>query len=109
MPDLVLEVATAVNVPGRVETDGCTATGGNELSEPITIRRTKFSTLEKTECYFFQAGIPTNYYFTVEYDNDQRSLNGKRLCVDDLYFLYRERWNISQEKLTICINYFNKK
>ena len=80
MPDPVLEVATAVNVPGDVETDGCNTTGGNELSEPIPILRTKFSTLEKTECSFCQAGMPTNYYCTVECDNGQRSLDGKRVC-----------------------------
>ena len=69
-----------------METDGCNATGGNELSEPIPILRTKFSTLEKTECYFCQAGIPTNYYCTVECDNGQRSLDGKRVCGDTIMF-----------------------
>ena len=48
LPDPVLEVATAVNVSGYVETYGCNATGGNELSDPITILCTKFYTLEKT-------------------------------------------------------------
>ena len=75
--DPVLEVATAVNVPRDMEKDGCNATGGNELSEPITILRTKFSTLDKTEYSFYQAGMPTNYYCTVEYDIGQRSLDGK--------------------------------
>ena len=32
LPDSVLELDTAVNVPGDVETYGCNATGGNELS-----------------------------------------------------------------------------
>ena len=41
LPDPVLEVATAVNVPGNVETYGCNATRGNELSEPIPILRNK--------------------------------------------------------------------
>ena len=92
-----------------METDGCNATGGNELSEPIPILRTKFSNLEKTECYFCQVGMPTNYYCTVECDNGQRSLDGKRLCGDAFCFLCRERWNILQEKLTIFINCFNSK
>ena len=52
LPDPVLEVATAVHVPGDEEIDGCNESGGNELSEPIPILRTKFSTLEKTECHF---------------------------------------------------------
>ena len=82
LPDTVLEVSTAVNVPGDEETDACNATGGNELGKPITILRTKFSTLEKTECYFCQAGMPNNYYCTVECDNGQRSLDGKRVCGD---------------------------
>ena len=85
MPDPVLEVATAVNVTGDVETYGCNANCGNELSEPIPILLTKFSTLEKTECYFCQAGMPTNYYCTVECDNGQRSLDGKRVCGDDFF------------------------
>ena len=84
-----------------METDGCNATGGNELSEPITILRTKFSTLEKTECSFCQAGTPTTYYCTVECDNGQRILDRKRVCGDAFSFLCRNRWNISQEKLTI--------
>ena len=87
----------------------CNSTVVNELSDPITILRTKFSTLKKTECSFFQAGMPTNYYCTVECDNGQRSLDGKRLCGMPFVFLCRERWNISQEKLTICINFFNIK
>ena len=41
-----------------METGGCNATGDIELSESITIMRTKFSTLENTECSFFQAGMP---------------------------------------------------
>ena len=85
LPDTVLEVATAVNVPGDVETYGCNETCGNELSEPIPILRNKFFTLEKTECYFCQAGMPTNYYCTVEYDNGQRSLDEKRVCGDDFF------------------------
>ena len=85
LPDPVLEVATAVNVPGDVETDGCNATGGNELSDPIPILRTKFSTLEKTECSFCQASIPTNYYCKVECDNGQRSLDGERVCGCDFF------------------------
>ena len=40
-----------------METDGCNANGGNELSEAVPILRTKLSTLEKTECYFCQAGM----------------------------------------------------
>ena len=50
LTDPVLEVATAVNAPGDMETYGCNATGGNESSEPILTLRTKFSTLEKTKC-----------------------------------------------------------
>ena len=65
LPDLFLEVATDVNVTGDVGTDGCNATGDNELSEPIPILRTKFFTLDKTECYFCQYGMSTNYYCTV--------------------------------------------
>ena len=49
LPDPVVEVDTAVNVLGDVETDKCNATGGNELSQPIPILCTKLSTLEKTE------------------------------------------------------------
>ena len=69
-----------------METDGCNATGGNELSKPIPILRTKLSTLEKTECFFFQSVMPTNYYCTVECDNGQRILYGKRLCEDAFCF-----------------------
>ena len=86
MPDTVLEVATAVNSHCNVETDGCNATGGNELIKPIPIICTKFSTLEKTECSFFQSSMPTNYYCTVEFDNGQRSLDGKIVC-GDAFFL----------------------
>ena len=92
-----------------METDGCNATGGNELSDPIPILRTKFSTLEKTECSFCQASMPNNYYCTVECDNGQRNLDGKRVCGYAFCFLCRERWNISQEKLNICINCFKSK
>ena len=70
-------LATAVNVPGNVKTDECNVTDGNELSDPIPILRTKFYTLEKTECSFCQSGMPTNYYCTLECDNGQRSLDGK--------------------------------
>ena len=38
-----------------MEIDGCNAIGGDELSETIPILRTKFSTLEKTECYFLSS------------------------------------------------------
>ena len=69
-----------------MEIDGCNATGGNELSEPIPILFTKFSTLDNTECYFCQSGMPTNYYCTVECDNSQRSLDGKRVCGDNFCF-----------------------
>ena len=86
LPDPFLEVATAVNVPGGVEIDGCDATGGSELSEPIPILRTKFSTLEKTKCSFCQAGMPTNYYCTVVCDNVQISLDSKRVCGDGFCF-----------------------
>ena len=86
LPDLVLEVATAVNVPGDVDTYGFNATGGNELSEPIIILRTKFSPFEKNECSFCQASMPTNYYCTVECDNGQRSLDGKIVCGDAFCF-----------------------
>ena len=79
------------------------------MSEPIPILLTKFSTLENIECSFFQAGIPTNYYCKVECDNVKRSLDRKRVCGDAFSFLCRKRWNISQEKLTICINFFNRK
>ena len=103
-PDPVLEVATDVNVPGDVETYGCNETGGNELSETTPILRTKLSTLEKTECSFCQAGMSTNYYCTVECDNGQRSLDGKRVCGDANCVFCRERWNIYQDKLTIYIN-----
>ena len=92
-----------------METDGCNATGGNELSEPIPILCTNFATLDNTDCSFCQAGMPTNYYFTVEYDNSQRSLDMKILYGDAFCFLCRERWNISQEKLTICISCVNSK
>ena len=67
-------------------TYGCNATGGNELSDPIPILRNKFSTLENTECYFCQDGMPTNYYCTVECDNGQISLDGKRVCGDAFCF-----------------------
>ena len=87
LPDPVLEVATAVNVPGDVETDGCNATGGNELSEPIPILRTKFSTLENTEFYFCQSGMPTNYYCTVECENGQKSLYRKIVCGDAFFLM----------------------
>ena len=83
---MVLEVDTAVNVPGDVKTYGCNATGGNELSEPIPILITKLSTLDTTECSFCQAGMPTNYYCTVKFDNGQRSLDEKRVC-GDAFFL----------------------
>ena len=69
-----------------METDGCNETGGNELSETSPILRTKFSTLENTECSLCQAGMPTNYYCTVECDNGQRSLDSKRVCGDDFCF-----------------------
>ena len=69
-----------------METDGCNATGGNGLSEPIPILRTKFSTLDKTEYSFCQDVIPTDYYCTAECDNVQRSLDGKRVCGDAFYF-----------------------
>ena len=68
-----------------METDAFNATGGNELSEPIPILPTKFSTLEKTECSFFQDDMPTNYYCTVECDNGQRILDGKIVCGDDFF------------------------
>ena len=42
-------------------------------------------------------------------DNGQSSLDGKRVCGDAFCFLCRERRNISQEKLTICIHCFNSK
>ena len=42
LPDPILEVATYVNVPGNVETDGFNETGDNELSKPIAILRSKF-------------------------------------------------------------------
>ena len=79
-----------------METDGCNETGGNELSDPIPILHTKFSTLEKTECSFCQAGMSTNYYCTAECDNGQRSLDRKRECGDAFCVFCRERWNISQ-------------
>ena len=53
--------------------------------------------------------MPTNYYCTVEFDNCQRSLEVKIVCWDAICFLCREMWNISQEKLTICINLSNSK
>ena len=92
-----------------MEIYGCDAAGGNELSEPIPILRTNFSTLEKTECYFCQAGMPKNCFCTVECDNGQRILDGKRLCGDTFCFLLRERWNKLQDNLTICMNYFISK
>ena len=64
----------------------CNATGGNEFSETIPILHTKISILDKTECYFCQSGMSTNYYCTAECDNVQRSLDGKRLC-GDAFFL----------------------
>ena len=72
-----------------MEIDGCNATGGNELSEPIPILSTKFSTLENTECSFCQAGVSTNYYCTVGYDNGQIILDGKRVCGDDFFSVGR--------------------
>ena len=48
------------------------------MSEQIPILCTKFSTLEKTECYFSKDGMLTNYYCTVECDNGQKSLYEKR-------------------------------
>ena len=87
----------------------CNATSGTELSEPIPILCTKFSNLDKTECYFFQAGISTYYYCTVGCYNTQRSLDGKIVCGDAFCVFCREMWNISQEKLTVCINFFNSK
>ena len=53
--------------------------------------------------------MPANYYCTVECDNGQRSLDSKRVCGVAFCFLCRERWDISQEKLNICINCFNRK
>ena len=53
--------------------------------------------------------MTTNHYCTVECDNGQRSLDGKIVCGDAFCFLCGERWNTSQEKLTICINFFNSK
>ena len=72
-----------------MEIDGCNATGGNELSEPIPILCTKFCTLEKTECSLCQAGMPTNYYCTVECDNGQRILDSKIVCGVPFVFLCR--------------------
>ena len=80
LPDPVLEVAIAVNVPVDVETYGCNVTVGNELSDPIPILCTKFCTLENTEFYFCQSGMPTNYYYTVECDIGHISLYVKRVC-----------------------------
>ena len=80
-----------------METYGCNATGGNELSEPIPILLTKFFNLEKTECFFCHAGMPTNCYCTVECDNGQIILDGKRVCGDAFCFyvgrggIYRKR------------------
>ena len=59
--------------------------------------------------FFWQAGMPTNYDCTVECDNGQRILDVKRVCGGSFCFLCSERWNISQEKLTTCINCFNSK
>ena len=70
-----------------MEIDRCNTSGGNELSEPITILRTKFSTLDKTECYFFQAGMTINYYCTLEFDNGHKSLYGKRVCRDAFFYV----------------------
>ena len=98
LPDPVLEVATSVNFPGDVETDGCNATRGNELSEPIPILRTKFSTLEKNECSFCQSGMPTNYYFTVECDNVQISLEVKIVCGYAFCFFYVGRGGIYHKR-----------
>ena len=53
--------------------------------------------------------MSTNYYCTVECDNGQIILDGKRVCGDAFCVLCRESWNVSQEKLTICINLFNRK
>ena len=89
--DPVLEVATSVNITGDVETYACNKTGGNELRYPIPILSTKFSTLEKTECHFFQAGMSKNYYCTVECDNGQRSLDGKIVRGGAFYDFCRER------------------
>ena len=56
-----------------------------KLSKPIPILRTKFSTLEKTECSIFQAGIPNNYYCTVECDNGQMIFDSKIVCGDAFF------------------------
>ena len=45
LPDTVSEVATAINVPGDMETYGCNATGGNEFIDPIPILRTEISNM----------------------------------------------------------------
>ena len=79
-----------------METDGCNATGGNKLSEPIPILCNKFSTLDKTECSFCQSDMPTNYYCTVECDNGQRILDKKTVCGDAFFYagrgeIYRKR------------------
>ena len=87
-----------------METYGCNATGGNELSEPIPILSTKFSTLDNTECSFCQSGISTNYYCTEECDNGQRSLDGKKLCGGAFCVFCREGWNIfKRNELSILI------
>ena len=52
--------------------------------------------------------MTTNYYCTVEFDNGQRSLDGKIVC-GHAFFFCRERWNIPQEKVTIYCNCFNSK
>ena len=48
--------------------------------------------------------MSTNYYCTVECDDGQSSLDEERICGDAFYVFCMERWNISQEKLNICIN-----
>ena len=53
--------------------------------------------------------MSNSYYCTVGCDNTQRSLDGKIVCGDAFCVFCRERWNISQEKLTVCINFFNSK
>ena len=85
-----------------VETNMSNGTDGNKLSEPIPILRTKCSTFKHTGCSFCQAGMSTNDYCTVECDNGQRTLDGKRVCGAAFCIFCKEKWNIGQDGLYLC-------
>ena len=78
--------------------------------DPIEIQRdAAFQTLVKKKCDFCEVGPPTNYYCQVESRNGKRILDGKRICGSAFCVLCREKWGISDSRLRICNDCYNKK